>query len=238
VDATKHERLLRELVDHVRRLEPGERLPSERELSERHGVARQTLRRAVDELERDGYVVRRHGSGTYVVQPRHPHRFRVQSFTEDMRARRLVASSEVLGHEVVAAGGRLGAALRISPADRVLNVRRLRLADGVPMALEDMSVRFDVVERLDPKVLATRSFYELLRVDFGVDITGGTQTLEATVTDPEQSALLRVPALSPALQVERVIWDDGERPIEATRTVYRGDRYQFVLNLEVGPMLV
>jgi GntR family transcriptional regulator len=99
------------------------------------------------------------------------------------------------------------------------------------MALELLSVPRALVPGLDPATLAERSFYDTLRQDFGIEISGGSQTMEATVTDPSESELLGVPELSPALLVERVTWDQHERRVEAVRSVYRGDRYKFHIDL-------
>lgn len=235
MQSTKHARIEEELLALLRDLEPGARIPPERELCTRFGAARQTVRRVLDELARDGLLDRRQGAGTFVAKPRVQHDFHVQSFTEDMAARRMRASSRLLGHRVAAAGARLGTQLRLSPGDEVLTLERLRLADGEPMALETTSVPVALVPGIDVASLEERSLYETFREDFGIEIAGGTQTMTPTVTDPVESELLTVPPLSPALLVERVIWDQQGRRIERVRSVYRGDRYKFHLDLAARP---
>lgn len=233
--SSKRDEVERVLLERLRARQPGDQLAPERELCEELGVSRQTLRRVLDDLERSGYVERRQGAGTFVCRPKIEHAFRIQSFTQDMQARRMEASSRLLSHRREMAGARLGSQLRISPGDEVLSLRRLRLADGEPMALEELSMPMALVGGLDPTTLESRSLYETLRTDHGIEISGGAQTMEATVTDPEESRLLTVPELSPALLVERVTWDQQGRYVESVRSIYRGDRYKFHLELSAAP---
>src|SRR5882762_3935196 len=126
-----------ELIDQ---LQVGEAIPPERRLSSDLGISRLTLRAALDDLVRDGYLVRRHGSGTYVSQPKIAQQLTLTSFSEDMRRRGMVPGSRTVDLREAHAGARLGWALNISPDARVLLIRRLRLADGESMAIETLHV--------------------------------------------------------------------------------------------------
>lgn len=226
----KRQELVTTIGEMARGMAPGTPIPSERELATRYGVSRMTLRTALDELVRDGLLVRRHGAGTYVARPKVAKRIQLTSFTDDMRARGLTATTRVLSLARKPAGARIGARLNVSPSESVLTVGRLRLADDEPMAIEWLSVP----DRLLPGITRRDfegSFYRVLEDRFGIVIDGGSQTLEPTVTDEEESALLGVPLHSPALFVERVTWTTGSVPVEYTRTMYRGDRYRFNVDL-------
>ena len=118
------------LLDLVGGLEIGTAIPSERRLATQLGISRPTLRMAIDELVREGLLLRRHGSGTYVAEPKIALPLTMTSFSEDMRQRGMRPGSRVLSFEEASAGAKLGARLRVSPADRVWVIRRLRLADG------------------------------------------------------------------------------------------------------------
>jgi GntR family transcriptional regulator len=197
----------------------------------RFGVARETIRRAIDELIVDGLLERRPGVGTFVTRRKLTQQFRVQSFTQDMRARKMTSTSRLISHSESMAGARLGQVLHISPGDRVLTIQRLRLADNEPMALELLSMPRELVPGLDVELLGSQSLYEILARDYGIEIVGGTQTIEATVTDERESELLGIPPLSPALLIERTTWNGEGRRIEAVRSTYRGDRYKFEVDL-------
>jgi GntR family transcriptional regulator len=228
----KYQVLRDAVMEIIEELPTGAPIPSERELSARLGSSRMTLRRALDELVRDGYLIRRQGARTYTARPKILQRLRVISFTEDMARRGMTSSSRTFSSTIGPAGARLGARLHVSPADPVLTVGRLRLADDEPMAIEWLAVPEALVPGLDGAELTNHSFYRLLAERYGIEIAGGTQTMEPTVTDENDSRLLDVPLHSPALYVERVTWTAERQVIEYVRSIYRGDRYRFEVELE------
>ena len=219
------------LLELVGGLEIGTAIPPERRLAAELGVSRPTLRAAIEELVREGLLLRRHGSGTYVAEPKIALPLTMTSFSEDMRQRGMRPGSHILSFEEQSAGAKLGARLRVSPADPVWAIRRLRLADGEPMALETLHVPAAVVPGLTREVLENSSFYDLLEREYGVVIANGTQTIEPTVTNEEESELLGVPLHSPAFLFERTSRSDDGETVEFVRSLYRGDRYRLVAEL-------
>ncbi|PSL02516.1 GntR family transcriptional regulator [Haloactinopolyspora alba] len=228
----KYHSIRDEILDLVAELGVGDALPPERALAPRFGVSRMTLRRAVEELVREGRLVRRQGAGTFVAGPKIAQGLAVSSFSEDMRHRGAVPSSRTLDIDDVLAGAPLGRRLEISPGEEVLRVVRLRLADDAPMAVETLHVPRSIAPGLDGEMLADGSFYELLQDVYGVAIASGVQTIEATVTDEVESDALEVPLHSPAFLFERISRDGDGRVVEFVRSVYRGDRYQFRVDLQ------
>ena len=216
---------LRELIDGG---DPGEVLPSERTLSRRLGVSRPTLRAALDELTRDGLVVRRHGRGTFISQQVPTGGAPVPPAEGDW-------ASEVLEFGTEAAGAQLAQRLRLSPGDEVIRALRRRVVDGEPMALEEIRLPAAYVPGITAADFGPGSLYQRLRDIYRVRPADAVQTTEPTVTDPAESALLGVPMYSPALQFERVTRDDQGRTIELTRSLYRGDRYRLTQHLTFGP---
>ncbi|WP_153396341.1 GntR family transcriptional regulator [Ornithinicoccus halotolerans] len=223
----KYLRLRDHLLEVVDGLAPGDPLPPERTLAATLGASRMTVRKAVDELVTIGHVVRRPGVGTFVAA-KHSQGLAVTSFSEDMRARGIAPGARTLAADTVAAGPSLSRRLEVSPAVPVLRVRRLRLADGSPMAIEHLHVPADLVPGLTGEDLTGASFYALLRERYGVRLAGGEQVLEATVTDEEESGHLGVPLHSPAFLFERTTRSAEGRAVEFVRSVYRGDRYRIV----------
>jgi GntR family transcriptional regulator len=228
----KYHSIRDEILDLVEELNVGDALPPERVLAPRFAVSRMTLRRAVEELVREGRLERRHGAGTFVAEPKIAQGLAVTSFSEDMRQRGAVPSSRTLAVDDVLAGAPLGRRLEISPGDKVTRVARLRLADDAPMALETLHVPQTVAPDLTGDLLANQSFYDLLAARYGVVLASGRQTIEATVTDEVESEILEVPLHSPAFLFERVSRATDGRVVEFVRSVYRGDRYQFTLDLQ------
>jgi GntR family transcriptional regulator len=232
----KYLQLRQQVMELIDSLPTGAAIPSERELCTMYGVSRMTLRRALDELASNGYLVRRQGAPTATARPKIAQRMAIRSFTEDMRARGMEASSRLLSFGVHAAGARLGLHLHVSPEEPVVTVGRLRLADGDPMAIEWMNVPATLVPGIEAADLTNGSFYALLGGRYGVEIGGGSQTVEPTVADEQEARLLGVPLHSPALFVERSIWTPRNEVIEFVQSTYRGDRYRF--EMELTPAVV
>ena len=228
---TKQSEARRQVLDLIERLGVGTAIPSERQLSADLGVSRLTLRAALDDLAREGYLVRRRGSGTYVQQPKSAQELTMTSFSEDMRRRGMGPGSRTLSLARELAGARLGRALQVSPSDKILVIKRLRLADGETMAIETLHLPEAVVPGLEAKDLDNGSFYELLSGRYGIEIAEGTQAIEPTVTNEEESAALGVPLHSPAFLFERTSKDFEGRTVEFVQSVYRGDRYRIVTEL-------
>jgi len=231
---TKQRETRERVLELIEPLGVGDAIPSERQLGTDLGVSRLTVRAALDELVREGYLVRRRGAGTFVAEPKVAKGIDVSSFSEDMRRRGLVPASQTLDLRSVPAGARLGRMLHVSPAEPVLSIKRLRLADGEPMAIELLNVRESLVPGLTAEDLERSSFYDLLASRYEVEIVGGTQTVEPTVTNDEESVVLGVPLHSPALLFERVTRAGTGDVVEFTTTTYRGDRYRLVTELGVG----
>ena len=227
---TKQSTTRLQVLDLIERLGVGTAIPSERQLSADLGVSRLTVRAALDDLAREGYVVRRRGSGTYVQQPKIAQELTMTSFSEDMRRRGMVPGSRTLSLETELAGARLGRLLHVSPSEEILVIKRLRLADGETMAIETLHLPELLVPGLEAKDL-TGSFYDLLRERYRVAIATGTQAIEPTVTNEEESAGLGVPLHSPAFLFERTSRDATGRTLEFVHSIYRGDRYQIVSEL-------
>jgi GntR family transcriptional regulator len=231
---TKQRDTRESVLELIESLSVGAAIPSERQLGVDLGVSRLTVRAALDELVREGYLVRRRGAGTFVAEPKMAKGMDVSSFSDDMRARGLTPGSRTLDLTVAPAGARMGRLLHVSPSEPVVSVKRLRVADGEPMAIELLHVRASLVPGLTAADLEEHSFYDLLADRYEVLIVGGTQTVEPTVTNDEESAALGVPLHSPALLFERVTRAATGDIVEHTTSTYRGDRYRLVTELGVG----
>jgi len=222
------------VLELIEALGVGDAIPSERQLGLDLSVSRLTVRAALDELVREGYLVRRRGAGTFVAEPKVAKGIDITSFSDDMRARGLTPASRTIDLRTIPAGARLGRILHVSPSEPVVAVKRLRLADGDPMAIELLHVRSSLVPGLTAADLAENSFYDLLASRWEVALIGGTQTVEPTVTNDEESEVLGVPLHSPALLFERVTRAASGDVVEYTSSTYRGDRYRLVTEIGLG----
>lgn len=227
---TKIEVLREYFVEHISRLSPHARLPTERELVRDFKASRMTVRRVLDRLEAEGFVYRVQGSGTYVAGPGIVKTIELTSFSEDMRGRGFQPGSRLLSAASGPAGAQAGYLLGISPVDEVVRIRRVRTADGTPMCLEEATIPSALVPGLLDRPLEG-SLYDLLETRYELQMERAEQTVRATVLDPAAAELLDAPPLSPALHVERVSRDHGGNAVELATSLYRGDRYLYEMAL-------
>jgi GntR family transcriptional regulator len=212
----KHEHVRRYLLDALsRELGAEDRLPSERELAERLGVSRPTVRRALEQMAAEGRVHRVHGSGTFVSRaPAHGPE----------------PSARVLGAREAIAGASRSWRLGVSPAEPVWHVERLGLADDVPMCVESIWIVKALTPGLLDHLLEAR-LPDVLAERYGIELVRAEQSITASVVEAPAAELLEVPSLSAALCVERVSWDEQGRRVALAQSVYRGDRSVFEVTL-------
>ncbi len=232
----KRERIRERLLDLVEETRDGAPIPAERQLCEELGVSRPTLRSVVDDLVRDGLLVREHGRGVFVAKAKIAQDLTHSSSSSTMEVGAVDGTwtSRTVDFRATVAGPRISHRLRVSPGEPVLRITRLRFVDGDPMCLETLHVPQALVPGLTARDLETESFYQLLGSRFGVLLTDASQSIEPTVVDQTEAELLGVPLHAPALLFERETRDADGRVVEFTHSVYRGDRYRILTRLSLA----
>lgn len=227
----KHAQLRAILLDLAEnQLGPDAPVPSERDLMARYGVSRATVREAIGQLVSEGRLYRIHGKGTFVARERVTSQLHLASFTEDMKRRGLDPATLVRGVQLRVPDASAQAALGIDRDGRAWRVERLRLAGGIPMALEIGWLPGDLLPGLAGQDLSG-SLYALLAARYGVVIDRGEQSVWAETADRELGARLGVPPGAP-LMVFRRTSTAGGQPVEHVTSWYRGDRYQVHMSLD------
>ena len=214
-------------------INPGDALPSERDLALKVDVSRVTVRKAVLQLVQEGVLVQRHGSGTFVA----PETQRVEqslsqltSFTEDMARRGMAVRAEWLDRGLYVPSPEETIILGLSSGEKVARISRLRLTGDMPLAIERASLSGAVLS--NPGSIKD-SLYKHL------DLTGNRpvraiQRIRAANLSDDDARLLQVPSGSAGLHIERTSYLASGRVIEFTRSIYRGDTYDFVAELRLG----
>jgi GntR family transcriptional regulator len=231
---TPHYRQIEQaLRERIAGLRPGERLPSDTELMAEFGVSRMTARNAMQRLAEDGLLHREPGRGSFVSQPpTHRRTNRLMTFTREMRRAGRVPSSKVLTRVVRPSNVAEAEALELRPSQPVVHLRRLRLADDQPIALESAVLVADTAPAVLAADLATGSLHETLtRAGFG--LRRGIGTIGAARATAEDARLLGLRVGDPLLVERRAIADDSGRWIEATESRYPADRYGLDVQFEV-----
>ena len=200
----------------------GDPLPSERELCERFGISRMTVRQAVDTLVADGVVERHQGRGTFVAPDKLDLQVRLTSFSEEMRRRGMTPGSVFLIAQTLPATPVVATQLELSPQAPVHHLRRLLTADSVPMALEETWIPADRVPGLISHGLPTSVYEALTRA--GLAPQWGEDVLQARAVTSEEATLLGVPERAPAVDITRRTFHE-HTAVGYSRSLYRADRY-------------
>lgn len=213
-------------------LKTGDVLPSEREYSQLFEVSRMTIRQAINKLVNDGFLYRKKGSGTFVAEKKFEQALQgLTSFTEDMKARGLTPSSYLLHFEIIPASIQVAATLQVAENTPVYEIKRIRLADDIPMALETCFISANLVKGLTEEIIA-ESIYEYIEGKLQLNIGEATQVIEASLANETEIDLLHINKGAPILLIERCTYLTNGTPFEVVRSTYRADRYKFVSQLK------
>lgn len=213
-------------------VDAGEALPSERELCALTGVSRVTIRKALDELVKENFVERRHGAGTFILPPIAHLGSSLQGFT---------SNAYIQGHSpqatwLMKAYGlptvEEADILKISSAQKVVRLGRVRLFESQPVAIEHAVVPAILLPDISE---IFESLYQALEVK-GNRPVKGRQKVQASLANPTEAGLLSVAVYSEVLRIERRSFLKDDTPVELTRSAYRGDRYDVVMDLESGQL--
>ena len=219
---------LQEMVEGAE-YEPGDRVPSERELSERLGVSRMTVRRAVEDLIALGLLERRSTSGTYVRKPQIVRSLGGPALSLSQRLREAGGEpgSRLLSFEITPAPRKIAEYLRLGVGQPLVLTRRLRLINDRPLSLESSYLPQTLVPGLAAADLVDGSLYRLLRERYRIAIGASEDTISLSRATPEEAGLLELQADTPVLLLRAVVSDASGRPIEYLVSVNHPERVSF-----------
>lgn len=206
---------------------PNERIPSEIELAKLLSVSRMTVNKVINELVKEGVLYRHQGKGTYVVLKKIDQWFfKITSFNRDMVSRGLVPSTSVLEKMVLKAPRNVQNALKLSPKESVIFIKRLRYADNEPIMLESRYLNYELCKRILKEALDKESIHDLLIQKYGLPLTKVSQYLEAIQISKDDAKFLGVKSGEPGFLLCRITFT-GESPVTFVNYIYRGDKYRF-----------
>jgi GntR family transcriptional regulator len=228
-----HRRIEQILRERIATLRPGDRLPSDAELVAEFGVSRMTARNAMQHLAQEGLVAREPGRGSFVAEPpAHRRADRLMTFSREMVRRGRVPSSRLLARTIRPSSRAEAAGLDLTPGTPIVEVRRIRVADGEPIAVENAVLVASCAASVMTADLEHGSLHEAI-ADSGVTLRRGTGTVSAAIATAEDARLLDLRRGDPLLVERRVILDDQRRRIEWTESRYAAFRYALDVSFEV-----
>ncbi len=211
---------------------PGDLIPSEKELENQYGVSRITVRNAINGLVMEDLLIKKQGRGTTVAYPRmqEEENTTLQSFTEKMEGQGVETSTNVIDVVKMPVSERVAEHLNIVPGDKIIYAKRLRLVDGEPMALFEnyISSETGVTEKDD----FSGSVFSLFEKKYGIKISSSEKIIEAGIVRKEDADLLQISAGDPVLIITYTTYDSNNRRIELAEGIYRADRYKFMVRLK------
>lgn len=211
-------------------LNPGDRLPSERELNEQFGISRMTVRQALAYLAQDGVLVVKPGIGTFVAEPKLVYSaHHLLGFTEEMIRQGENASSKILEQSLVDPPAYVVKGLRLESGQLAIKIVRLRLTNDTPVLLETSYIPLDLCPGLETKDLRNKSLFALLEQEYGLRLERTQQNLQSTVANDYEASLFGIESGAAMILLEGMNFLADDRPVEYFKAIYRGDRFRFVL---------
>ncbi|MFB7334822.1 GntR family transcriptional regulator [Streptomyces adustus] len=208
----------------------GSLIPTERDLSERYDVARETVRQALRELVLEGKL-RRQGRGTVVAGPKLEQPLSLASYTEGVRRQGRTPGRRLVGLDRFPCPDALAAETGLTRGEPVWHLERVLLADDERVGLESTYVAVAIAPRLDSDFEPDSSFYAYLH-DQGIVFGDADERIETVLATPREALLIGTPPALPMLLIHRVSRDTRGRPLERVRSLYRGDRFSFTAHLK------
>ena len=233
LDRPQYRQIELELRRRIATLQPGARLPSDAELCAEFGVSRMTARNAMQRLDDDGLIERRPGRGSFVAEPpAHRHAHHLMTFTREMQRAGRIPSSRLLTRVIRPSTDEEADALDIPPRQPIVHLQRLRLADQAPVALESTVLVGTARGAVMDADLERGSLHEALH-RAGIVPHRGRGTIGAATAGTSDARLLEMRAGDALIVERRVISDVAGRPVEATESRYRADRYALTVRFDV-----
>lgn len=210
----------------------GDPIPSERKLCETYDMSRSTVRKAIEELEKRGYVERKYGSGTYISrQTVNTQLSSFYSFSSEMKRLGYNFKSPIIGFQITPCPEWVRHQLEIQPGQDVFQIKRLRVVNDEPMIVETSYVPVSYCPTLSAGIIEDKGLYNALTLLSDIVINAAQETFEAVIPNNEVRHLLSITTQAPILRLDRLAYAEG-RIIEYCESFVRGDRYKYSIFLK------
>jgi len=228
----KHVELREKLQSKFSRLKPNSQIPSARQLAQSYGVSTMTVRQALASLQMDSLIYTIPGSGTYVSGEKLLKKLVFVSFSEEIIEKGMKPSSKILKAErVVVTNKKLAEILQITVDESAYRVKRVRMADNIPLAIEDTYIPCENAPGLLDQNLKG-SLYEIFKTVYERPVVRADAAISPMLLDKEQAGILKAPINTPSLLFILTAFDVRGRVMEYGTSIKRGDKYDFKFSIQ------
>jgi len=212
----------------------GTMIPSEHELCDIFEVSRMTIRKAIDILVHEGTLVRQKGKGTFISVPKLSQPLTaLTNFTKDMVDRGMIPTSSMLSLNVILASERVAKQLDIKENEEIIFLERIRFADGKPHAYECSYLLYPLTKDILDVDFSKHSLYETLVTRCNIKMKKAKEMIEVSSCSNDICTKLQIPMGSLTFHIERITYDQNNRPVEYVESRYRADKFKFYVELDL-----
>lgn len=212
--------------------QPGDSLPTEHQLMRGYNLSITTVRRAMHDLAREGWIYRKAGKGTFVKRNKLEERLaRLTSFAEEMQSRNITPQFKLIYAQDADPPIEIGRALKLPSKQKAFLIERVQIANNEPIALARGYWVADIGEQLAQQDLNRISLYEIVEQYLHIPLTEADESISAAVADADLARKLDISRNAPLLVRRRLTYTTEMRPIEYTTTFYRADQYEYKIRL-------
>lgn len=212
----------------------GERLPSERELAEYHNISRMTVKKAVDILVDNDYLIRKQGSGTFVADYQQSYSISpLLSFTKEMEKKGLNYTTKILAFNKIK-NYKIASKMDLSPDSKLIKLERLRLIENKPFLLEKTFLAADNFKNLKKEELKNNSLFKIIKNKYDIKLSNAEAEVEAVIFNAETAAKMQIKEGLLGLYFEQFSKNEKEEIIEYTSAYYRNDNYKFKFTFDLN----
>ena len=220
---------IKKAVDE-QKLKENDKIPAENEFCKIYDLSRTTVRQALDILEKDGYIYKLRGKGSYVSTPKiYQNRSSFSKFYDDMRSLGKVPVSKIISLKIKVADAYVREKMQLEENEMLCQIKWVRYGNNEPLIYETINLNYKLVDGIETKELTEKKLYDILTEEYGIKMTHGKELFYPCILDINEAKNLGLKENDLGMKVERVVFQ-GKDVVEYTTSTVRGDRFIYTTN--------
>lgn len=220
---------IKKAVDE-QKLKENDKIPAENEFCKIYDLSRTTVRQALDILEKDGYIYKLKGKGSYVSTPKiYQNRSSFSKFYDDIRSLGKIPVSKIISLKVKVANAYVKEKMQLEENDLICQIKWVRYGNNEPLIYETINLNYKLVDGIETKELTEKKLYDILTEEYGIKMTHGKELFYPCKLDLNEAKNLGLKENDLGMKVERIVFQ-GKDVVEYTTSTVRGDRFIYTTN--------